>query len=85
MSGIEFTGILYREGKQVIAECPELDISSFGKNFDEARDNLIEAVALYIETAKELGSWPKISKKLQKRGDTVFLPISSHVRAVSAA
>ena len=47
----EFTAIIEREGDGYISLCPELDIASQGDNIEEARQNLIEAIELFFETA----------------------------------
>jgi len=47
----QFTGIIEREGDGYIALCPELDIASQGNTVEEARDNLVEAIELFFETA----------------------------------
>lgn len=40
-----------REGTGYVALCPELDIASQGDTGEDARDNLIEAVELFLATA----------------------------------
>lgn len=47
----QFTVIIEREGDGYISLCPELDIASQGDNIEEARQNLIEALELFLETA----------------------------------
>ena len=47
----QFTAIIEREGEGYISLCPELDIASQGDNIEEARQNLIEALELFFETA----------------------------------
>lgn len=37
------------------ALCAELGVASQGETIEEARENLKEAVELYLETAEELG------------------------------
>jgi predicted RNase H-like HicB family nuclease len=46
-----FTAILEREDDGYVALCPELDIASQGKTVEEARENLREAIELFLETA----------------------------------
>jgi len=41
--------VLYREDEFVVAQCLEVDVSSFGSNHTEAVANLKEAVELYFE------------------------------------
>ena len=45
------TAIVEREGDGYVSLCPELDVASQGDTVAEARDNLIEAVTLFFETA----------------------------------
>ena len=45
------TAIVEREGDGYVALCPELDIASQGENVAAARDNLVEALGLFFETA----------------------------------
>ena len=47
----QFTAIIEREGDGFVALCPELDVASQGDTIEEARDNLREAVGLFLETA----------------------------------
>ena len=48
---MKLTAIIEREGDGYVSLCPELDIASQGKNVEEARDNLREALELFFETA----------------------------------
>lgn len=41
--------VVYKEEKYFVAQCLNVDISSFGESIDEAVDNLTEAVELYFE------------------------------------
>jgi predicted RNase H-like HicB family nuclease len=45
------TAILSREDDGFVALCPDLDIASQGATVEEARANLVEALALFFETA----------------------------------
>ena len=45
------TAIIEREGDGYVALCPEYDIASQGTTIEEARDNLIEALTLFFESA----------------------------------
>jgi len=47
----QLTAIIEREGDGYVALCPELDIASQGRNVEEARANLREAVELFFEAA----------------------------------
>lgn len=48
---MQLTAIIRREGDGFVALCPVLDIASQGDTLEEARDNLQEATALFLETA----------------------------------
>ncbi|HEY9812329.1 MAG TPA: type II toxin-antitoxin system HicB family antitoxin [Candidatus Sericytochromatia bacterium] len=54
----QFTAIIEREGSGYVSLCPEIDIASQGCNIEEARNNLVEALELFFETAdpKEIQS-----------------------------
>ena len=45
------TAVIEREGDGYVALCPELDVASQGDTIEEARQNLAEALALFLETA----------------------------------
>ncbi len=47
----QLTAIIEREGDGYVALCPELDVASQGGTVEEARDNLVEALELFFETA----------------------------------
>lgn len=48
---MNFTAVIEREGDGYVSLCPELDIASQGENVAEARDNLREAIELFLECA----------------------------------
>lgn len=50
-----FTGIIWKEGKEFSAVCPELDVASQGRTAAEVRQNLLEAATLHIEGTFEDG------------------------------
>jgi predicted RNase H-like HicB family nuclease len=49
----EFTGAIFREGKQYVSLCLDLDVASQGRSVHEAKKMLAEAVSLYLETCFE--------------------------------
>jgi predicted RNase H-like HicB family nuclease len=49
----QFTAVIEREGNQFTSLCPELDIASQGDTVEAARDNLVEAIELFFETASK--------------------------------
>lgn len=46
-----FTAIIEKEDNMYVALCPELDIASQGDSVEEARQNLKEAIELFLEHA----------------------------------
>ncbi len=44
-----YQSVVYREGKYYVAQCLNIDVSSFGDNEQEALANLQEALELYLE------------------------------------
>lgn len=44
-----FTFVVWQEGKYYVAQCLNVDVSSFGKTYEEAVKNIREAVDLYLE------------------------------------
>lgn len=52
MKKINLQNIIWKEGKHYVAQCLNIDISSFGKTKEEAIDNLKEAIELYLEDNK---------------------------------
>ena len=53
---ISFTGEIFEEEGIFVAHCPELDLSSCGKNLAEAKKNLLEATRLFMEEALKMGT-----------------------------
>lgn len=49
MCEIKFKNVVWKEDKFYVAQCLNVDISSFGKTKKEALANLNEAVKLYFE------------------------------------
>ncbi len=47
----QLTAIIEREGDGYVSLCPELDIASQGDSVSDARENLREALELFLETA----------------------------------
>lgn len=54
MKKINLKNIVWKEGKHFIAQCLNVDVSSFGKSKKEAISNLDEALALYFEDSNKL-------------------------------
>ena len=47
----QLTAIIERDGTGYVSLCPEVDIASQGDTIEDARENLIEALELFFETA----------------------------------
>jgi predicted RNase H-like HicB family nuclease len=54
MKKINFKNIVWKEGKYYVAQCLNVDVSSFGSTKKEALANLREALALYFEDNKSV-------------------------------
>ena len=48
---VRLTAIIEREDDAFVSLCPELDIASQGSSVEEAKANLVEALAVFFETA----------------------------------
>jgi len=64
MKTLGYTAVVWKEEKGYVSKCPELGVASCGKTFEEAVDNLKEAVDLYVENAKELDLMEDIEASL---------------------
>jgi len=53
-----------QEDKGYSVICPELNVASQGETFEEAIENIKEAVELYIETAEETGTLDEVLERL---------------------
>lgn len=51
MRKLQFTAVIEREGKGYVSLCPELEVASQGVSIEQARQNLQEAVELFLESA----------------------------------
>jgi predicted RNase H-like HicB family nuclease len=45
-----FSALIIKEDDWYVARCPELSVTSQGKDVESARANLREAIELYLET-----------------------------------
>ena len=50
---MRLTAIIHKEEDMYVALCPELDIASQGYTIEEAKDNLKEAISLFLECASQ--------------------------------
>jgi predicted RNase H-like HicB family nuclease len=58
----KFTAIIEREDDGYVSLCPELDIASQGSTKEEAKENLQEAIELFLEVAEST----EVDRRLQK-------------------
>lgn len=49
MNKIDFTSVVWKEGKYYVSQCLDVDVSSFGKTKKEALAKLQDALELYFE------------------------------------
>ena len=49
MKSILSNNVVWQEGKYFVAQCLNVEVSSFGKSKEEALNNLKEALELYFE------------------------------------
>ena len=59
MRKIDLKNVVWKEGKYYVAQCLNVEVSSFGKTKKEALANLDEALELYFEDAK-ISQIPKV-------------------------
>ena len=62
--------VIYREDKYYVAQCLNVDVSSFGESIQEAQQNLKEAVELYFEGAGKKADYIEVEEVLL--GETVL-------------
>ena len=48
--------VYFEEGAVIIAHCVPLDVSSCGHDLEEAKRNIRDAVAAFVETCEEMGT-----------------------------
>jgi predicted RNase H-like HicB family nuclease len=60
---IEYTVEVWREGSSFVARAMPLEVMSCGTTARTARDNLREAVNLFVLTAAEHGTLPEILRE----------------------
>ena len=50
----------FREEDVYVGLCPELDVSSFGEDIEEAKLSLQEAVLAFVEMCEEMGTLEEV-------------------------
>jgi predicted RNase H-like HicB family nuclease len=63
--------VYFEEGAVIIAHCVPLDVSSCGRDLEEARRNIRDAVAGFIEACEEMGTLEEVLEEsgFVKQGD----------------
>ncbi len=56
MIQVPYTSQLFEEDEQIVALCPELNVSSFGDTPSEALSSLQEAVTVFLEECERMGT-----------------------------
>jgi predicted RNase H-like HicB family nuclease len=69
MTSISYTSHLYEEDDQIIALCPELNVSSFGDSPEEALAALQEAMTLFLEECERMGTLEMVLEEAGYRRD----------------
>jgi predicted RNase H-like HicB family nuclease len=69
MIPIEYEIIIFSEENTFVAYCPQLDISSCGKDVDHARSMLKTAIILFIEEAEKMGTITDILEEAKYKQD----------------
>ena len=52
--------VFYEEGDYMVAYCPALDLSSFGKDENDAKNSFVDALDIFIEETHKRGTLEKI-------------------------
>lgn len=59
-----FTALIEKEDDGFVALCPELDVASQGDTIEEAKNNLQEAIELFLEHASKSELTLRLKKDL---------------------
>ena len=65
MKRLVYTVQMWQEGAMFTSYCPELDLASCGSTREQARDNLEEVVAIFVEETSRQGT---LAELLQQAG-----------------
>ncbi|MBI5603092.1 MAG: type II toxin-antitoxin system HicB family antitoxin [Deltaproteobacteria bacterium] len=71
MIPIEYDIIVFKEENTYVAYCPELDISSCGRDVQHAKEMLKTAVRLFVEEAEKMGTLEDILDESRYKKDPV--------------
>ena len=62
---LKFRAEFFEEDDNIVGLCPELNVSSFGDDLQDAQSSLQEAVVAFLETCEALGTFEDV---LQEAG-----------------
>ena len=62
---IPYTSQVFEEDGQIVALCPELNVSSFGDTREDALAALQEAVTLFLEECQIMGTLEAVLEQAQ--------------------
>ena len=51
---------IFQEGNAYVGLCPELNVSSFGEDIEDAKRSLEEAVLAFVEACEEMGTLEEV-------------------------
>jgi predicted RNase H-like HicB family nuclease len=79
---IAFEAEFFPEGEDIIGHAKGLDVSSCGKSPKEAEDALLEAVELFLETVRDMGTLEEVLREsgFVRAGDEWSIPGKSKNR-----
>ena len=60
MKKIIFRVEIFKEGEAYVSLCPELNVSSFGENVEDAKRSLQEAVEAFLEECEGMGTLEEV-------------------------
>lgn len=69
MIRVPYTSQLFEEDEQIVAVCPELDVSSFGDTPEQALLSLQEAVTVFLEECLRMKTLETVLEEAGYRRD----------------
>jgi predicted RNase H-like HicB family nuclease len=66
---VPYTTQVFEEHDQIVALCPDLNVSSFGDTVEQALASLQEAVGLFLEECHRMGTLEAVPEEAGYRPD----------------
>ncbi len=91
MIHVPYTSQLFEEDEQIVALCPELSVSSFGDTPEDALSSLQEAVSLFLDECRRMGTLEEVLEEAGYRRTSdlqrwsIRKPIQIHQQEASFA